>query len=77
MEEVGGVGASVLNLRFQRPAARHQRPHPLHDRGLFGEGRERDALPEVHGRRGAAKGRRGRASDPQGASRTRERSYIQ
>ncbi len=42
MEEVGGVGAGVLDLRFQRTAGRHQRLHPLHDRGLFGEGWERD-----------------------------------
>ncbi len=42
LEEVGGVGAGVLDLRFQRTAGRHQRLHPLHDRGLLGEGWEGD-----------------------------------
>ena len=42
LEEVGGVGAGLLDLRFQRTAGRHQRLHPLHDRGLLGEGWEGD-----------------------------------
>ena len=42
LEEVGGVGAGVLDLRFQRAAGRQQRLHSLHDRGLLGKRRERD-----------------------------------
>ena len=42
LEEVGGVGAGVLDLRFQRPAGRHRCFHTLHDRGLLGEGWEGD-----------------------------------
>ena len=40
LEEVGGVGAGVLDLRFKAAAGRHQRLHPLHDGGLLGEGWE-------------------------------------
>ena len=42
LEEVGGVCAGVCDLRFQRPAGRHQRLHPLHDGRLLGKGREGD-----------------------------------
>ena len=42
MEEVGGVRAGVLDLRFQRAAGRQQRLHSLHDRGLLRQRWERD-----------------------------------
>ena len=42
MEEVGGVRAGVLDLRFQRAAGRQQRLHALHDRGLLRQRGERE-----------------------------------
>jgi len=38
------VAAGVLDLRFQHAASRHQCLHPLHDRGLLGEGWEIDLI---------------------------------
>ena len=43
LEEVGGVGAGVLDLGGQRSAMLHQRLHSLHDRGLLRERWERQA----------------------------------
>ena len=42
LEEVGGVGAGVRDLRFQRLAMRHQRLHSGDDGRLLGEGWEGD-----------------------------------
>ena len=46
------MAASLLNLRFQRLAGRHQCLYPLHDHGLFGKGWEGDGqirnLSAVH-----------------------------
>ncbi len=42
LEEIGGVSAGLIDLRFQRTAGRHQRLHPLHNRGLLGKRWERN-----------------------------------
>ena len=41
LEEVGGVGARVRDLRRQQPAAPQQRFHSRHDRRLLRQRRER------------------------------------
>jgi hypothetical protein len=42
LEKLGGVGAGVLDFRFQGPTNRHQRLHTLHDGGLLFKGWEWD-----------------------------------